>query len=146
MAFHPPQDERTLVEMAKTGDGNVYVIPVHPRRAFLVGSDITLDWEHVLVTAIDPRDGSVSMATWDEMCLVKEIFWDKEDMVMQLHPPQSEYVNDNPYTLHLWRPVKEVIPNPFLGMLKRWEEASKDNPPPEDNQKGVFMVRASVNP
>jgi len=43
---------------------------------------------------------------------VKELFWDPEDTVMQLHPPRSEWVNNMPYCLHLWRPVGLAIPRP----------------------------------
>lgn len=58
-----------------------------------------LAWEHV----------SVSVAhrcpTWSEMAIVKDLFWDAEDVVLQYHPARSEYVNNHPFVLHLWRPV-----------------------------------------
>jgi hypothetical protein len=38
------------------------------------------------------------------MCHVKELFFDADECVMQLHPPKSEYVNCHQYCLHLWRP------------------------------------------
>lgn len=55
------------------------------------------DWEHVSVSLEDrpPR--------WNEMCKVKDIFWDDEDLVVQFHPVKSDYVNYHPYCLHLWR-------------------------------------------
>ena len=46
------------------------------------------------------------------MCFVKDLFWDEEEMVMQLHPPKSKWINNHPYCLHLWRPTKETIPAP----------------------------------
>lgn len=55
-------------------------------------------WDHV----------SVSLATrtpsWEEMCFIKQLFFDDEECVMQLHPPKSEYVNFHRFCLHLWRP------------------------------------------
>lgn len=51
------------------------------------------------------------------MCLVKSIFWDDEDAVMQLHPPRSEWVNNHRYCLHLWRPVGVEIPLPPSWMV-----------------------------
>src|SRR5580658_4748259 len=40
---------------------------------------------------------SVSLAhrcpTWEEMCKIKDLFWDDEDVVVQFHPAKSEYVN-----------------------------------------------------
>lgn len=59
---------------------------------------------------------SVSLAhrvpTWDEMCKVKDLFWDEEDMVVQYHPPKSEYVNLSKTCLHLWRWTKGEFPKP----------------------------------
>ncbi len=63
-------------------------------------------WEHVSIST------PVRCPTWDEMCLVKSLFWDDEDCVLQFHPPQSEYVNNAKNCLHLWRPVGFEIPMP----------------------------------
>ncbi len=65
-----------------------------------------LDWEHVSVSLSD------RCLTWEEMCFIKNLFWDDEDAVMQLHPPQSDYVNNHEFTLHLWRPMAANIPLP----------------------------------
>lgn len=46
------------------------------------------------------------------MCQVKDVCWDDEDVVMQLHPRRSQYVNMHPHTLHLWRPLEASIPEP----------------------------------
>jgi len=50
---------------------------------------------------------SVSLArrcpTWDEMCMIKDIFWNDDECVIQFHPPKSQYVNVHPYCLHMWR-------------------------------------------
>lgn len=61
----------------------------------------TQRWEHVSVSI----PGQNICPTWADMCFVKDLFWDAEDCVVQFHPPESEYVNRHPYTLHLWRPV-----------------------------------------
>lgn len=57
-----------------------------------------MGWEHVSVSIKDKKPRT---PTWDEMCAVKEVFWDHEDAVIQLHPPRSQYVNMQPHTLHL---------------------------------------------
>lgn len=54
-------------------------------------------WEHVSLSRKD------RCPTWDEVCWVKSKFWDDEDAVIQVHPPQSEWINNHPYCLHLWR-------------------------------------------
>jgi hypothetical protein len=33
-------------------------------------------------------------------------------VVVQYHPAKSEYVNNMPNCLHLWRPVNEAMPTP----------------------------------
>lgn len=58
-------------------------------------------WEHVSVSIEDQK----RCPSWDEMCIVKDLFWDEEDTVIQFHPPKSEYVNNHPGCLHLWRYV-----------------------------------------
>jgi hypothetical protein len=69
------------------------------------GSDGT-GWEHVSVST-ERRPPN-----WQEMCFAKDLFWSEEECVMQLHPPKSEYVNNHPHCLHLWRPVDVKIPMP----------------------------------
>lgn len=49
---------------------------------------------------------------WDEMCWVKDLFFEPEECVMQLHVPRSQHINDHPYCLHLWRPTKTPVPMP----------------------------------
>lgn len=42
--------------------------------------------------------------TWDEMCAIKELFFEPEEVVVQYHPAESQHVNIHPFCLHLWRP------------------------------------------
>jgi hypothetical protein len=71
-------------------------------------------WEHVSVSVRNAK----RTPTWGEMAFVKLQFWDPEDVVMQIHPAESEYVNNHPYVLHLWRPANgECIPVPSSFMV-----------------------------
>lgn len=65
-------------------------------QIFCIASD-GMGWEHVSVSKMD------RCPTWEEMCRVKDAFWDPEDVVIQIHPPASDYVNNHPFCLHLWR-------------------------------------------
>lgn len=56
-------------------------------------------WEHVSVELYARR-----LPTWEEMCYVKDMFWEDEEEVVQIHPKHSHYVNITE-ALHLWRPV-----------------------------------------
>jgi len=67
-------------------------------------------WDHVSVS-LDVKHPNRCL-TWEEMCFVKDLFWDKEDCVIQYHPAESEYVNCAPYVLHLWRSLDAVVPIP----------------------------------
>lgn len=66
-----------------------------------------MGWEHVSVTV-----GANKPPTWELMCVVKNMFWDDEDCVVQYHPPKSSYINNHPHCLHLWKPIDKEIPIP----------------------------------
>lgn len=59
---------------------------------------------------------SVSMPTrcpsWEQMCAIKDAFWNDDEVCMQLHPAKKDYVNNHPYCLHIWKPINEKIPLP----------------------------------
>jgi len=98
-AFFVPFDGRGLKVIATDGKG-------------ITGKD-KIEWEHVSVSL------SNRCPNWKEMSFLKDLFWDSEDLVVQFHPPKSQYVNQHPFTLHLWRPVGIKIPLPpqiFVGV------------------------------
>lgn len=92
------------------GNNGYFVIPFGKVYFIVIASD-GMGWEHVSVHC-EFKDGKESTPTWDEMCYVKDLFWGEEDVVMQLHPAKSQYVNNHPHTLHLWRPINAEIPTP----------------------------------
>jgi hypothetical protein len=79
-------------------------------KLFVIASDGG-GWEHVSVSPVDLK----RCPTWEEMCFVKDAFFEPEETVIQYHPAKSRYVNCHPYTLHIWRPMFEgAIPLPPL--------------------------------
>ena len=102
---------------SKTGDmhGAFHLIAPTSGELVVISSGVGPDndgWEHVSVSL------SHRTPNWKEMCWVKDLFWDEEEPVMQLHPPRSDYVNHHPYCLHMWRPNTGQIPLPpslFVG-------------------------------
>lgn len=76
-----------------------------PLRVLAVDGEDT-GWEHVSVST-DRR-----IPNWVEMCFIKDLFWAPEECVVQFHPPQSEYVNNHPRVLHLWRYTRGEFPRP----------------------------------
>jgi hypothetical protein len=67
------------------------------------GDPIAEGWEHVSVST------RRRCPNWIEMCFVKDLFWNESECVIQFHPPRSEYVNNHPNCLHLWRPVDNHV-------------------------------------
>lgn len=72
-------------------------------------------WEHASAVAID-RAGERT-PTWDEMCFVKDLFWEKDECAIQYHPTEKNYVNNHPHCLHVWRPTHGHIPQPPVWMI-----------------------------
>jgi hypothetical protein len=108
MSLHVPEASRVLDgpmgtepgwDLALICDDGTYGDPVE-----------CLGWEHVSVRAF--RGNRSRVPTWREMAFVKETCWDPEDLVVQYHPPRSEYVNTHPHVLHLWRNTREAFPYP----------------------------------
>lgn len=68
-------------------------------------------WEHVSVAPAKKR----ITPSWDDMCIVKKIFWKDDEAVIQIHPAEDEYVNNMPNCLHLWRcSYKEMVLPPRI--------------------------------
>lgn len=65
----------------------------------MVDDGETTGWEHVSVTIAGPK----RPPNWEEMCFVKNLFWDEEETVAQFHPKKSEYVSYHANCLHLWK-------------------------------------------
>lgn len=53
-------------------------------------------WEHVSVSLPN------RCPTWREMKFIKDLFWKPDELVLQFHPPKSNYVNVHENCLHLW--------------------------------------------
>ena len=87
------------------GNNGCFVIPYNDTYLVAIASD-GLGWDHVSVST------KGRTPTWEEMCFVKDLFFDEEESVFQIHPKRSEYVNFHKYCLHLWRPQNVDIPLP----------------------------------
>jgi hypothetical protein len=106
--------------VGKIGEGQN--IRLKPTGAFLIeprGEPIHLiivstqndGWDHVSVSMRDR--GHDAIPSWEQMCVVKDQFFEPEEVVMQLHPRRSQYVNICEWCLHLWRPHAPLaIPEP----------------------------------
>ena len=120
MAFEVPEKFRlktgALGSDSSYGNNGVFSILIknkctgEVRLLHVIASDGE-DWEHVSVSLPD------RCPVWEEMRIMKDLFWGDEDTVIQIHPPKSDYVNNHQYCLHLWRPTKRDIPLPPSAMV-----------------------------
>lgn len=112
----PPMLEKHRVQLPgyilpHTGDiEGAFNIP-YRNRVLRVISGCGDGWDHVSVS-IGSR-----CPNWDEMCHVKNLFFEAEELVMQFHPPKSRYINHHPHVLHLWRPWDVTIELPPSWMV-----------------------------
>lgn len=80
-------------------------------------------WEHVSVC---PYKRSYT-PSWDDMCALKDMFFYENETVVQYHPAKSEYVNNMPNCLHLWRSINTDFPVPpsIMVGIKKGQSASE---------------------
>lgn len=78
---------------------------IKPGSMFVIAS-WGAGWEHVSVSL------KRRCPTWEEMSMIKDIFWDDEECVVQYHPPKSQYVNRHPHCLHLWKKIGHEFETP----------------------------------
>jgi hypothetical protein len=98
------------VQYSGPGQDGYFQLPREGKtgRFYSVIASSGMAWEHVSVSIPTEK----RCPTWEEMCYVKSLFWNDDEAVMQLHPPKSEWVNNHPYCLHLWKPLEAAIPLP----------------------------------
>ena len=107
MTFHVPEKFR-VKERSSVANGNngLFEFYKNGHVTRCVASD-GLGWEHVSVSIQGKK-----MPGWNLMCYVKDLFWDKSDIVIQYHPAEEDYINFHPACLHLWKPINQTIPVP----------------------------------
>lgn len=103
-------NSRKDFEIIRTGfDGGMGVFTKGSQKGMTVIWSYAGGWEHVSI------DGKKRTPTWQEMCRLKDMFFDENECCVQYHPPKSDYVNNIPYCLHIWRPIENysgVLPMP----------------------------------
>jgi hypothetical protein len=130
-AIFPEEVERGRVDglcPTKRGDRyGFFWIPMSASRVAFVavsngqdgdGGEV-VPWEHVSArivkqerTAGGKRKSIDETPTWEQMCRIKDLFFEPDEWVVQYHPPEAEYVNVHPNVLHLWRWTGGEFPTP----------------------------------
>lgn len=104
-----------------------------------IGQHLT-GWEHVSVSAMKHTP------TWNEMCFIKDLFWAPDEVVMQLHPGQADWINNHSRCLHLWRPQRQLIPLPPPALVGAQELGDLEKNPiaPAEAFKWVEKLQKAV--
>lgn len=112
--FHAPDKYRIrsgpFASSAYDGNNGAFFVPCKSKYLSVISSEGE-GWEHVSVSL------KHRCPVWEEMCFIKDLFWDDTDCVIQYHPPRSDYVNNHEYCLHLWRPMDVELPRPPAWMV-----------------------------
>lgn len=114
--FHVPEAYRIeppagLPNPVGTNNG-YFMIPVGNKdnmQLCCLASD-GLGWDHVSVQVLEK--GKEKIPSWEVMEFVRQIFWGPDATVVQIHPPNDDYVNNHPCVLHLWRWQGEMTHRP----------------------------------
>ena len=78
----------------------------------LVSATIVAGWEHLGVSFKN------KIPSWECMQEMKTIFFKDDEECFQIHPKADNYVNNNEYTLHIWRPIEgmtQIPPSILVG-------------------------------
>ena len=70
-------------------------------------------WEHLSVSSHNKTP------SWDVMCMLKEIFWNDDEVCVEYHPKREDYVNFHQHCLHIWKKIDYEFPTPpsiFVGI------------------------------
>lgn len=92
------------------GENGLFKFPIGAEEIRVIASD-GLGWDHVSVS-LEHR-----CPTWDEMCIVKDLFFHESEWVVQFHPAKADYVNCHPFCLHMWRHQTIEFPKPASQMV-----------------------------
>ena len=115
-AFDEIKKNRRIVVLEDGIDGFTGLIAMPTWKGSLVVSKGG-GWEHISVSPAKLR----IIPTWEDMRILKDIFWNEDEAVIEVHPPKAEYVNNMPNCMHLWRCYyKDMVlpPSCFVGIKK----------------------------
>lgn len=105
--YRLPKEELRLYGVHGDNGNGCFKVYVNGRSFYVIASNGG-GWDHL---SIHPKNQK-RCPTWEEMCAIKDMFFDPEECVVQYHPPKSDYVNISQFVLHLWKPTDQEMPRP----------------------------------
>ena len=89
------------------GNNGAFMIKYKSRTYKVITSDQG-GWDHVSVSLPN------RVPTWKEMCTIKDMFFEDNEVAVQYHPAKESYINDHSFVLHMWRCQDTAMPMPPL--------------------------------
>ena len=115
-------------------------------------------WEHVSVSPKKKfnKAGLENIPTWNDMCVLKDIFFWPGEEAYQIHPKEKEYVNLQSNCLHLWKPIghelsevvalTETLRRYFGDLISEMKERDEDCSEPKNAiDKGYSLAVEHMN-
>jgi hypothetical protein len=96
----------------ESGDSfnGAFKIKIHGEEYGVIASN-GAGWDHVSVSH------KSKIPSWKTMCAVKKMFFEDNEVVIQIHPAKQNYVNVHPNCLHLWKSQRQNIDLPPLSLV-----------------------------
>lgn len=109
--YRQKDDEKRIYGMEGDQHNGIYKVFVNGRSFYCIVSNGG-GWDHISVGGKNKR-----IPTWDEMCAIKDMFFDKDEVCVQYHPAEENYINLAENVLHIWKPQNIEMPTPPLIMV-----------------------------
>jgi hypothetical protein len=106
-----PEHPSKLATSDADGWNGHFLVPLEGDIWHIILCD-QLGWKHLTISNAQQKVSP----SWNIMCRVKELFYADEEWAVQFHPPK-EGSQDDPYRLHLWAPLDEVLPVPMMVLI-----------------------------
>lgn len=98
-----------------------------------------MGWEHLSVSMPNKTP------SWEQMCMMKNIFWNEDEACVEYHPKKEDYVNNHKHCLHIWKPANEVLPLPPSILVGFRSETEKQAFLSMANMMGIQVNRWKYN-
>lgn len=104
-----------LASHPNTGPNGAFFLKIPKGRDLAIIASDGQGWDHVSVRVVP--GSKRELPTWQEMVLIKNLFFLPFECCYQYHPKEKDYVNFHPLVLHLWRPHMLGVPTPPTWMI-----------------------------
>ena len=103
--FEEIRADKRFQAVKKYADGGAGWVTIKGKMFFVIYSNGG-GWDHVSVSLTN------RCPTWEEMCFIKDLFFNESESCVEYHPRKEDYVNFHPFCLHIWKPQEQELPTP----------------------------------